>query len=65
LDADRETLYVFYKATGGADWEYNTGWATGDSDMSEWYGVTIADNDDDGDSSVTEIFLVSNNLEGR
>ncbi|CAM9401021.1 unnamed protein product, partial [Scytosiphon promiscuus] len=64
LDADREVLYVLYKATGGADWEDNTGWATNDSDVSSWYGITIA-SDDDGDSSVTEINLFSNGLEGE
>lgn len=66
LDADREALYVLYNATGGEDWDENTGWATGDSDMSSWYGVTVASDDDDtGDSSVTELALVSNNLEGK
>ncbi|CAB1104613.1 unnamed protein product [Ectocarpus sp. CCAP 1310/34] len=61
LELDREALIALYNATGGPDWTYNDGWATGDSDMASWYGLTI----NETTSFVSSISLTKNNLEGR
>lgn len=61
LDQDREALSALYNATGGPDWTDNTGWATGDSDLASWYGLTI----NETDLFVSEVDLSGNNLQGQ
>lgn len=53
----REALMALYNATGGAEWTNRTNWGT-DAELSEWYGVTVKDNE------ITEIVLPANNLKG-
>ncbi|CAM9776414.1 unnamed protein product, partial [Ectocarpus sp. 12 AP-2014] len=60
LEQDREVLLTLYNATGGPDWNYNDGWATDDSDMTSWYGLSI----NEIGSFVSRISLIRNNLQG-
>ena len=55
---DRETLEVFYHATGGPNWVNSNNWLT-DAPLSEWHGV-----DTDAQGRVTEIYLAFNDLSG-
>ncbi len=55
---DRETLEVFYHATGGPNWVDSNNWLT-DAPVSEWHGV-----DTDAQGRVTEIYLTFNDLTG-
>ncbi|MYC08063.1 MAG: hypothetical protein F4X57_12980 [Chloroflexi bacterium] len=55
---DITALRALYHSTNGADWTNNDNWLT-DAPLSEWHGVTT---DDEG--SVTEIYLIGNNLVG-
>ncbi|MCY3543602.1 MAG: hypothetical protein OXH22_06125 [Chloroflexi bacterium] len=55
---DITALRALYRATNGANWTNNDNWLT-DAPLSEWHGVTT---DDEG--SVTEIYLIGNNLVG-
>lgn len=61
LEQDREVLITLYNATGGPDWNYNDGWATDDSDMTSWYGLSI----NETGSYVSSISLIRNNLQGE
>ncbi|CAM9968731.1 unnamed protein product [Ectocarpus sp. 6 AP-2014] len=60
LEQDREVLITLYNATGGPNWNFNDGWATGDSDMTSWYGLSI----NETGSYVSSISLIRNNLQG-
>ncbi|CBN73941.1 Putative Leucine Rich Repeat Protein Kinase (Partial), partial [Ectocarpus siliculosus] len=53
-------LITLYNATGGPNWNYNDGWATDDSDMTSWYGLSI----NETRSYVSSISLIRNNLQG-
>ena len=55
---DITALRALYHATNGANWTNNDNWLT-DAPLSEWHGITT---DDEG--SVTEIYLIDNNLVG-
>ena len=57
--SDREILEIFYKATGGPNWNYNDNWLT-DAPLGEWYGVQV---DDQG--RVVGLGSVANRLPGR
>lgn len=63
LEQDREVLLTLYNATGGPEWTYNDGWATGDADMSSWYGLSI--NATGLNAHVSRVSLGKNNLQGR
>lgn len=55
-DNEYNALVALYNSTDGANWISNTNWLT---DISPWYGVTIAD------GHVAGIGLTSNNLKGQ
>ena len=62
LEAQREALIAFYKATGGDQWRNNTNWCS-DKPLFEWYGLSC-----DGDylrKFVSQISLRENNLTGK
>ena len=54
---ERYSLMELYDSTGGDDWTDNDGW-DGDSELDDWYGVTVED------SLVRELRLPGNGLEG-
>ena len=54
---DRFALMELYDSTGGDSWTRNDGWG-GDSELHDWYGVTVED------SLVRELRLPGNGLEG-
>ena len=54
---ERFALVEFYDSTGGDSWTNNDGWDT-DSEVGDWYGVTV------GDSLVEQLRLPDNGLEG-
>ncbi len=54
---ERYALSEFYDSTGGDDWTNNDGWKS-DSDVGDWYGVTV------GDSLVEQLRLPDNGLDG-
>ena len=56
---DFEALMVFYEATGGDNWNINTGWGE-DCNVCSWYGIEC-----DSTSRVMNIFLPFNNLKGE
>ncbi|MBE6245909.1 MAG: hypothetical protein E7110_00630 [Bacteroidales bacterium] len=58
LEAEKQALIEFYKATGGDNWVNNTNWCS-DKPVGEWYGIRT---DDLG--FVIEISLMQNNLKG-
>ena len=55
---DREALLALYDSTGGPNWPDNAGWATADTNLSNWYGLVI------NDTFVQELDLSSNSLKG-
>ncbi len=57
VDLEREALIALYKATNGDNWTNNTNWCS-DKPISEWYGITIQDDE-------LWIDLRSNNLIGE
>ncbi|CAN0155485.1 unnamed protein product, partial [Ascophyllum nodosum] len=57
IDAERDALVAFYRATHGESWTRKTGWCT-KAPLSEWYGVTVSD------GRVVELDLELNNLRG-
>ena len=40
---EREILEIFYNATDGPNWNYNTNWLT-DKPLSKWYGIEVHEN---------------------
>ena len=56
---DIEELKVFYLETGGENWTDNTNWLSEDESLSQWYGVTVNDED-----RVTALDLSGNGLSG-
>ena len=40
---EREILEIFYYATDGPNWYYNTNWLT-DKPLSKWYGIKVNKN---------------------
>ncbi len=56
-EQDSLALVDLYDSTNGADWYNNSGWLTGP--ITTWYGVTVTG------TTVTEINLVANNLNGK
>ena len=58
-DIERFALVVFYENTGGDDWTNNDGWDS-DSDVGDWYGVTV----DAEDTLVRRLDLADNGLQG-
>ena len=58
-EEDREALVALYEATAGDDWTDNTNWLS-DEPLSEWHGVTVAQN-----GRVAEMDLRSNGLTGE
>ena len=55
---DRMALEAFFAATGGPDWDDNTGWLTL-APLGAWHGV-----ESDADGRVTALRLVDNDLDG-
>ena len=55
---ERFALLELYDSTGGDSWTNNDGW-DGDSDVGDWYGVTV-----DADTLVRRLDLADNGLEG-
>jgi len=57
------TLQQLYRATGGARWKNNQGWATAATNASacvcDWFGVTCVYNDDSGSECGFVQYLVS------
>lgn len=58
VDREREALIALYEATNGDSWTNNTNWCS-DRPLGEWYGIRT-----NGDGSVIDITLNSNNLSG-
>ncbi|MBQ6574396.1 MAG: hypothetical protein IIX41_08840 [Bacteroidales bacterium] len=58
LEAERQALIEFYKATNGDNWVNNTNWCS-DKPVGEWYGVSV-----DGQGRVSNLRLSMNNLSG-
>ena len=58
LEAERQALIEFYKATNGDNWVNNTNWCS-DKPVGEWYGVSV-----DGQGRVSTLGLSMNNLSG-
>ena len=56
---ERFALLEFYDSLGGDSWTNNDGW-DGDSDVGDWYGVTV----DAEDTLVRRLDLADNGLEG-
>ncbi len=56
---DREILMELYHATGGDNWDDNTGWGT-DTPLSDWFGVNV-----NRDGRVTWVVLDFNSLRGE
>ena len=56
---ERFALVEFYDSTGGDSWTNNDGWDT-DSEVGDWYGVTV----DAEDTLVRRLDLPDNGLEG-
>ncbi len=56
---DRAALVALYNATGGANWQDNSGWLT-DAPLSRWYGVKT-----DNTGRVTGLNLDWNRLSGK
>ena len=56
---DRETLEIFYHATGGDNWTKNTYWLS-DRPFDEWYGINLSSQS----GRVSSISLPTNNLSG-
>ena len=56
---EQVALEALYNATDGDNWTNNDNWMSGEP-FSDWHGVTT---DDEG--RVTEIYLISNNLDGE
>ncbi len=54
---DSIALVALFNATNGTDWNHNDGWLK--DSVYKWYGVTL-----DANGRVTELALVSNNLNG-
>ena len=54
---ERLALSELYASTGGNSWTNNDGWES-DSEVGDWYGVTV------GDSLVEQLRLPDNGLEG-
>ncbi len=54
---ERLALSELYASTGGDSWTDNDGWSS-DSEVGDWYGVTV------GDSLVQQLRLPDNGLEG-
>ena len=63
---ERESLMKLYEATGGANWNNQTNWATQKS-YCTWFGVVCGDGDDQKENSgaVTRVLLNQNNLNGE
>lgn len=59
MDAEREALFAFYRATGGDSWARNDGWCT-EASLDEWFGVETND-----EGSVVKLILRGNNLVGK
>ncbi|CAM9732585.1 unnamed protein product, partial [Laminaria digitata] len=57
---DREALLALYDSTNGPNWPDNAGWATADTNLSNWYGLVI----NDTSNVVQELDLSSNSLKG-
>lgn len=57
-DEDRKALEALFDATGGLEWQNNTGWKT-DPDLGGWHGVAVNEQ-----GRVGEIWLALNGLEG-
>ncbi len=53
----REALMALYEATGGENWTNHENWGT-NTELSEWYGVTVEDNE------IVALELPDNNLSG-
>ena len=56
---DRQTLEIFYHATGGDNWTRNTYWLS-DRPLDEWYGIHLSSQS----GRVNSIILQRNNLSG-
>lgn len=57
--SDSIALLALFNATNGTEWSNNTNWLASDTDLSEWYGITL-----DGEQRVSEIDLSGNLLKG-
>ena len=53
----REALMALYEATGGENWTNHENWGS-NTELSEWYGVTVEDNE------IVALELPDNNLSG-
>lgn len=53
----REALMALYEAAGGENWTNHENWGT-NTELSEWYGVTVEDNE------IVALELPDNNLSG-
>lgn len=53
----REALMALYEAAGGENWTNHENWGT-NTELSEWYGVTVEDNE------IVALELSDNNLSG-
>ena len=56
---DMEELKVFYRETGGENWTNNTNWLSENEPLSQWYGVTV-----NNEERVTALDLPGNGLSG-
>ncbi|REL23938.1 T9SS C-terminal target domain-containing protein [Rhodohalobacter sp. SW132] len=59
VQGDRQALVDLYNATGGGNWDNNSGWLKGNPSNS-WYGIQV-----DGNGRVVRLDLFSNNLNGN
>ena len=60
---EREVLIEFYNTAGGDVWKDNTGWNS-NAPFCQWYGISCTKNSE-GEDSVSEVSLPSNNLVNR
>ncbi len=58
--AESDALADLYNATDGVNWTNNSNWLTGDPCVNAWFGITC----DVGDTTVTQLQLVGNGLDG-
>ena len=60
---DRQILEIFYRSTGGDNWQDNTNWLT-ESPLTLWHGVTTGVTTD-SNGNVTGLYLTRNLLKGE
>jgi Leucine-rich repeat (LRR) protein len=58
--AERDALIAFYNASGGSTWTERSGWLGQPGTECDWYGVAC----DTAQTTITEISLAANNLQG-